>query len=365
MIELSHISLTSLKDETVRATSSLILFLAKPEELAEAAQLITLHAPGIPAIGLPSYGFLNGRTDLMDIIRIQFGPEIQVACGIMENLHECPVQYAYEIEQKAASLKPGQDDTICLEFCTGEEELLVTTLSAILEKTGIPLIGGTIYNQYEPEQREIAFNGRLYKDACAYALLHNTQGRIKLYNENIYGPTKRPFHQATKVDRATRALIELDDEPAATVYCRELGITPDKILENFAFFPMGRFTGDDDIYISSVREVGPDGTLYNYKQINLNDAIYILELKDFRRIAQKTLQKIRQEIPQVSFIFSIDCIYRYLLFIDQDFLEDYISGLHTLGPHAGVISAGEQYNAQHANQTMVCAVFEGSDRSAP
>ena len=29
-----------------------------------------------------------------------------------------------------------------------------------------------------------------------------------------------------------------------------------------------------------------------------------------------------------------------------------------LGNHVGIIGGGEQFNNQHVNQTMVCAVFE-------
>ena len=59
-----------------------------------------------------------------------------------------------------------------------------------------------------------------------------------------------------------------------------------------------------------------------------------------------------------SLIFSVNCIYRYLLFKDQGYLTDFLTGMSKLGPFVGYIGGGEQFNRQHVNQTMVCAVFD-------
>ena len=64
----------------------------------------------------------------------------------------------------------------------------------------------------------VAWQGRLYEDACIALILKNMRGRILLYREMFYEVRPgTPMHLATKVDPERRLLIELDDRPAAEV----------------------------------------------------------------------------------------------------------------------------------------------------
>ena len=179
-----------------------------------------------------------------------------------------------------------------------------------------------------------------------------------VYKENIYKKQQTKIHHfATKVDLKRKALIELDGRPAAEVYSKELGIPKDKIVDNVLKNPMGRAVGEE-VFISSMMSMEPDGTLLNYKRINKNDCIYFLELSDYRETERETRETIKRDLRQVSLVFSIDCIYRYLLYSGEGYFDTYAKDMAKLGNHMGVIGGGEQYNNQHVNQTMVCAVFE-------
>lgn len=151
--------------------------------------------------------------------------------------------------------------------------------------------------------------------------------------------------------------MELDGRPAAEVYSQELGISKDKIIDNVLKNPMGRAVGDE-VFISSMMSMESNGTLVNYKRINKNDCIYFLELGDYQQIEQETREKIQNDMNHVSLVVSIDCIYRYLLYDGEGYFTTYAKDMASLGKHIGVVGGGEQYNNQHVNQTMVCAVFE-------
>ena len=71
-----------------------------------------------------------------------------------------------------------------------------------------------------------------------------------------------------------------------------------------------------------------------------------------------TLQRIRRDFNHISGVFSINCVFRYLLFSQEHHMEDYLKTMSTLGEHAGLIGFGEHYNQQFVNQTMTCVVFE-------
>lgn len=336
---------------------SMLLFIAPYAAMKETAVLLEAQFPGVPCIGTIGTSLVKGTVADDQLAVLGLYADAVVRCGVIENISACPVASIGELEKKVADIKPGREDTVCIEYCTGEEEKLVTTLNAYFEKKSIQLAGGTTFGTPDGKAGIVAYQGQVYEDACVYALIKNTTGRVKVFKENIYKKRTDVFHFATKVNVEKKSLIELDGSPAADVYSRELGIPKNKIIENVFENPMGRVVGDQ-VFISSMKELGANGELINYKRINRNDCIYFLKLGDYKEIEEQTRSEIKSQMKSVSLILSIDCIYRYLLYQNKSYFNEYAKDMASVGPHMGVVGGGEQFNNQHVNQTMVCAVFE-------
>ena len=86
--------------------------------------------------------------------------------------------------------------------------------------------------------------------------------------------------------------------------------------------------------------------------------IYFLETGDIDQIVKGTVAEIRKDFKRVSGIFSINCLFRYLLFQQNHYTGQYFEQIGKLGSHAGLIGLGEHYNGQHTNQTFSCVVLE-------
>lgn len=335
-----------------------IIFIAPFDIIGEVAELLKKQYPNTPSIGTIGTKLVNGQVSENNVSVLGLFSDAKVRCGIIENINECPVASVGRIEKNIAEVSPGQGNTVCLEYCTGEEEKLVTTFTSCFEKKGIQLAGGTTFGVPEGKVPVVAYNGNIYENACVYAIIKNTTGKVKVYKENIYKKQSSNIsHFATKVDTSKKALVELDGRPAAEVYSQELGISKDKIIDNVLKNPMGRAVGEE-VFISSMMSMEPNGTLVNYKRINKNDCIYFLELGDYQQIEQETRENIQHDMGHISLVVSIDCIYRYLLYEGEGYFAAYAKNMASLGNHMGVVGGGEQYNNQHVNQTMVCAVFE-------
>ena len=226
---------------------------------------------------------------------------------------------------------------MCLEFCTNDEERLVTTMNVALERAKIPVVGGTIFGYPAGATGYAMLDGELYPDACCYALIKNKSGKIRTYSENIFGPMEcGKTHIATKVNLANKELISLDGRPAADVYCEDAGVSRSELVDNVLVSPLGRVIGDE-IFISSPYAIGNNGSLINYKKINENDTIEILELKDYEAIGDETRNQIRKENGKISFIFSVNCIYRHLLFNQRNYMTDFLTSMKSVGPHVGIV----------------------------
>ena len=100
-----------------------------------------------------------------------------------------------------------------------------------------------------------------------------------------------------------------------------------------------------------------DGALACYKRINPNDAICFMDYGRYREVAMETIERIQKENEDIYFTLTNECIFRYWLYTNENFLEEHARNLSRLGGHAGVYCGGEQYHHQHVNQAMVMAVF--------
>ena len=80
-------------------------------------------------------------------------------------------------------------------------------------------------------------------------------------------------------------------------------------------------------------------------------------MKDIKTIVQQTVDKIHNDMPSVSGILSVNCVFRQQLFENNGYLQDYLDEM-SFAPHCGFFGYGEHYNGQFVNQSMSCAVFE-------
>ena len=347
-------------ENAIQAVQSpqMILFFSKPGTLEEAAMFLAEKFRDIPTLGICTISVLHdGIVDEPDILLMSFEEEYEVACGLIRDLNECPVQHIYRFKKYVEFIQAGQEDTVCLEYCTGHEEMLVTTLNAMLDKYNIPLMGSTAFEGLEHMGKaQVAFCGDVYRDACIYALIRCKHGKIRTYYENIYMRTDFQLHQVTKADVDTRSIIELDGRPAADVYCDAVMVPREDIIKMNQRYPFGRVLGKR-IFVADVSEILPDGTLRCNKRLNPNDAICFMDYGRYREVAMETIEKIQKENPNRYFTLSGDCVHRYWLYQDEKFLDQHAKNLNLLGSYAGNICGGEQYHHQHVNQSLILTVF--------
>ncbi len=340
-----------------------VLFVSACPDVQRVTDCLCGAFPNAAVFGINSIILSEGRVDQEGISVVMFEGEQQYfdyAFGLIERVRTEPTGSIIDIQKKVESVNAGVEDTICLEFCTGGEEYLVTTLNSVMREYGIEVFGSTVWNSDEVNGKSvISYGGRLYEDACMYLLLHNKVGRIKTYIQNIYCPHEDgKGHIVTKVDKATKSLIELDYRPAADVYCEDMNISRDEIMDRFAYHPLGKIVGDIT-YTVSMRSVGEDGRINLYKQVEKNDLLQIMDLGDYRKIINDQFEKIRNENPNISTVITVDCLHRYNLFQMEDYLDEYVNELASkFGRTIGLIGAGEQCSDQVLNQTMICVVFE-------
>ncbi len=340
-------------------TSSSFILVQSPYDLLEGvAEFLKDKFPGVPNLGTAGTTYFDSQASDKELVAIAFGNDAKVATGVLRGLSVAPLKDLADLEDAMAKVGPGAEDSVCIEYCTNDEEVTVTSMNVALETRNVQLVGGTVFGTPEGKTSYVMVDSVLYPDACGYVILKNTSGKIRTYSENIYKTEPgAKTHIATKVNLHTKELIVLDGRPAADVYSEDTGLSRDEIVGNVLKQPLGRVVGDK-CYISSMYAIGQGGSLVNYKRLNENDTVSVLKLMDYKEINSETFDTIRSNSTKISMIFSVNCIYRHLLFTNEGYLNTFIGDMNSIAPHVGYVGGGEQYKKQHVNQTMVCAVFE-------
>lgn len=112
----------------------MILFMAPYDNVKSVAKLINEIYPYAQSIGTIGTKFVNGKIDDKSIMVLGFFDDTKASCGVITEISKCPVLSVAQINKKMAQVEAKQDDTVCIEYCTGSEEMLVTTFNSCLGK---------------------------------------------------------------------------------------------------------------------------------------------------------------------------------------------------------------------------------------
>lgn len=306
--------------------------------------------PGVPSIGCigSSYGqrVVEGGVSI-----VAFYDGVEAVAGVLEEASTMPARYIDRLARAVEEVKGTSRDTICIDFCAGNDACVLTTLHSVLSQKGIQLIGGT------GDAGRVSCNGTVYKDAVAFGLVRNLNGRVKAYKENIYHQHGDHRFIASRTDRGNYIVGSFNGRPARQVYEEVLGTAPGEDVQMRTLRnPLGKLNGEDTCIIS-IKDIQGD-KLACYRQVNDSDVLVMLELGDFNRTVQDTVSKIAADFPKRSAVFSVNCIFRHLLFSQMNYMPAYLKQMGTLGSHAGFIGYGEHFNDRFVNQSMTCVVFE-------
>ena len=305
--------------------------------------------PGVPSIGCVGMSYDTRMTE-KGVGITAFMDGVQAAANVLEDASTMPVRYIARLKQAVEAVRGSGRDTVCIDFCSGNDASVLTTLNSALRSSGISLVGGT------GDAGMVSANGRVYRDAAAFALVRNMHGRVKVYKENIYHPYGNYRFIASDTDRSKYKIGSLNGRPAKQVYQDILKISERDILTRTFLNPFGKLNGNDTCIIS-IKDV-EGSALSCYRPVNDSDVLLLLELGDYEAINDATVQQIQDDFPHKSAVFSINCLFRYKLFSDRGYMPTYLRKMSALGPHSGLVGYGEHYNDRFVNQSMTCVVFE-------
>ncbi len=304
--------------------------------------------PNVPSIGCIGMSY-SKIIEENGVGVIAFYDGIQATANVLEEVSVMPAKYIKRLNSDIKKINANKNDTICIDFCSGNDACVLTTMGTSLRPLGISLVGGT------GDAGKVSANGIVYEDSVAYALIKNN-GKVRAYKENIYKKMQNYRFIASKTDKARYMIGALNGRSAKRVYQDILHVSEREILTQTFKNPFGKINGNETCIIS-IKDVQGD-SLACFRQVNDSDVLVLLELGDYKQIVKNTVAAIRKDFEKPSAVFSVNCLFRYKLFSQSNYMQQYLNEMSLLGSHAGFIGYGEHYNNQFVNQSMSCVVFE-------
>ena len=118
-----------------------IMLLSNDTQFEEHVKALEKRYPGVPSIGCIGMCYQTGVVE-HGVGVIAFCDGITAAANVLEQASTMPVKYIQRLEKDMRTVGGSSRDTVCIDFCTGNDACVLTTIYTARKRQGISLVGG-------------------------------------------------------------------------------------------------------------------------------------------------------------------------------------------------------------------------------
>jgi len=284
----------------------------------------------------------------------------EVYTAFQEGVKQDPVQTARsaisELKQKTAGNIINPDDYLGLIFfdglCLGEQIMKEFTIDKNLN---MAFVGGAAADELKFSKTLVGIDNQLSGDGLAVLIMK--MNIPFFFNHYVhYIPTETSF-TITKSDNQKRVVWEINDEPAAQFYGKQIGVDVSRMDPGvFSKNPLG-VSNMGSIYVRSPRSIFEDTGIQFYCSIEAGTKVQLLKQGDIITHAQESITNAEKFLPGIQGSLLFNCVLRYLELKELNKL-DVFNNVYSKYSFIGFNTYGEELFTHH-NQTLT-AVFFGT-----
>ncbi len=348
-------------NDIMQDQAKLVLFFASTKyDFNLVSKLMKENFPDIDVIGCTTsgeigpQGFVEASISAMSIAADDF----ETSTYMMKNIRNKAILAKNDLIKAGEKIGLNTYDAdngfilTLIDSMQGAEERVMYVLGSTF--VNLPIVGGSSADDLKFKETFVSANGEVSNDAAIITFV-KTKKKFFLYKENIYVPTDIEF-SVTKADVNNRMVMEFDGKPAAEEYAKALGVTIEELPNCFASNPLGRLISDS-VWISTPVSVVDGKSITIYSAIAQNTTVKILKPIDTVTEAKKTVEVIKQNLPDCKGVILFNCTYRYLQLKKENTLSTIFDEFSNCGAVCGFNTYGEQLNKLHINQTLTLIAF--------
>jgi len=332
-----------------------LFFVSTKYDLVQISRLFKDAFPDVDVIGcstageISSQGFFEGSISAMSIASDDF----ETSTFVMKDIKTKSMLVKNDLLHagKKIGLNPNDAENgfiiTLIDGMQASEEKVMYAIGNSFPK--LPLVGGSAADDAQFKESFVSANGEVFQNAAIITFV-KTSKPFFLYKENIYIPTEIEF-TVTKSDLTNRIVNEFNGKPAADEYAKALGITVEELPDYFSSNPLGRLILNS-VWIATPVSVLEDKSITVYSAISQDSKVRVLKPIDSISECKKSVESIREALPNCKGILLFNCTYRYLQQKKENICPQLASEFSKCGTVCGLNTYGEQLNMLHVNQTL-------------
>jgi signal transduction histidine kinase/CheY-like chemotaxis protein len=343
---------------------AVIFFFSPSFEQYKPQKAISKAFPGAACIGASMIGGWSSGGALesgITAMSLSSDEVDEVYVTFHEGVKEAPVMAAWaaiaDLKRQTVGQSINPDEYLGLIFfdglCLGE---LIMKEFCLDQDLNMAFVGGAAADELTFTKPMVSLGSRLSGNGLVAAIL---KMRIPFFfNHYVHCvPTNISFN-ITRAEATKRIAWEINGEPAALVYARQIGVKDVSQLDAAVFsrHPLGLKFGDS-IYVRSPNAVIDGKGLQFYCYIEAGARAYILRQGDIISHTEKSFADVTQFLPGIQGGLIFNCVLRYLELKELN-KTDTFNNIFNKCPMIGFNTYGEELFTHH-NQTLT-AVFFGT-----
>lgn len=338
----------------------MVMFFASSKyDSASISSKMAAAFPGVSVIGCSTSGeiisgsMLKGSvvamalgTDILEDVKVEIVPKIKAGVNTSKAIESFEKYYGTKFSDLDYQKYLG---LVLVDGLTCAEENLMDEIG---NKTNVVFVGGSAGDDLKFTATHVYANGKVYNDAAVLALVKVRNGFDIIKTQSFRVMDRELL--ATKVNEATREVVEFNNEPAAVAYAKALGVTVKELPGHFMHNPLGLMV-DDEPFVRSPQAVVGNNVKF-YCSIREGMELSLLESMNIVEETAKDIEEKLAELEHVAGMVNFNCILRTLELENKGQCQKY-ADLFKKIPTIGFSTYGEQY-VGHINQTATIAVFK-------
>jgi hypothetical protein len=326
------------------ASNVVVLFFAPSRPGAEVVQRLSARWPTAKIIGCSTAGEIaTGRAQNNSVVAATlpktFVPRAAVACadysrGVARGIGEAVARLEETLEPLGRLDPQRYVGLIFIDSTHGLEE--ATHIELGNRAPLLPFVGGSAGDDLAFKKTEVVTSSGATCHGCALMVLEVARP-FRVARACHFVPTA-VHHRVTRIDG--RRLIELDGEPAAMVYARHLGCTPETLSMDKLFMNPAGIVIDGQAWVRQANPPVVDhGAITLGCEVALGAELYFLQRRtDLVSHLNEEIAAARAELGEIRGALLFDCALRRLELEATHEKERYVqlidfpaAGFHTHG----------------------------------
>ena len=123
--------------EAVKAfhNPKLLLLMSNNDQFEAHVKELEELFPSVPSIGCIGMSYDTTVVE-KGVGVVAFCDGIEAVANVIEQVSTVPVKYIKRLENDIQTLRASSKNTVCIDFCSGNDACVLTTISSVLNKSG-------------------------------------------------------------------------------------------------------------------------------------------------------------------------------------------------------------------------------------